>query len=263
MDLGIAGKTALVCGASKGIGRAIAEGLAAEGVELVLCARQDAALDKACEEIRKKTGARIHFKACNLTDSADRAELIKAVNEILGGVDILVHNTGGPRPSSVQDTSLDDWNTGFNQLFQMIVHLNEAFVPKMKEKKWGRVLCVTSLSVIEPIANLAISNAMRSGVTSMLKTLSDEVAQFNITVNCLAPGSIATERLEDLMEARLARTGQSKEEYLKQYIAGIPMARLGTPEEFASVAVFLASKKASYVTGSTIAIDGGKRRATY
>src|SRR5581483_4712696 len=201
MDLGLMGKKALVCGASRGIGRAIAEGLAHEGVELVLCARQDAALAKAAEDIRQKTGARIHFRTCNLTEPDERNTLIAAVKDFVGDVDILVHNTGGPRPSSAQETTLDDWKSGFSQLFEMIVHLNEAFLPKMKEKKWGRILCITSLSVIEPIPNLAVSNAMRSAVTSMLKTLSDEVAHFNITVNCLAPGSISTERLQELMEA--------------------------------------------------------------
>jgi 3-oxoacyl-[acyl-carrier protein] reductase len=133
----------------------------------------------------------------------------------------------------------------------------------MKEKRFGRIICVTSLSVMEPIVGLSISNSIRSAVTAMLKTLSDELAPFAITVNCVAPGSIATERLNELMSARLAKTGQTKEEYVKEYLKAIPMGRLGEPHEFGSVVAFLASTRASYVTGSTIAVDGGKRRSTY
>ena len=263
MDFGIKGKKALVCGASKGIGKAIALELAREGAEPILCARQGKVLEEVASEIRKETRATVHHHACDLTSSTERDQLIKSVKEKYGGVDILVLNTGGPKPSSAMETTLDDWESGFSRLFQMTAQLNEAFLPHMKEQNWGRVICVTSLSVLEPIANLAVSNAMRSGVTSMLKTLSDELASSNVTINCLAPGAIATERLEELMQARIAKTGQSKEEYLKSYLAAIPMGRMGTPEEFAAVAAFLCSDRASYVTGSTICIDGGKRRSTY
>lgn len=263
MDFGIKGKKALVCGASKGIGKAIALELAREGAEPILCARQDKVLEEVASKIRKETKATVHHQASDLTSSEERDALIKTVKEKHGGVDILVLNTGGPKPSSAMETTLDDWESGFSRLFQMTAQLNEAFLPHMKEQKWGRVICVTSLSVLEPIANLAVSNAMRSGVTAMLKTLSDELASFNVTINCLAPGAIATERLEELMQSRIAKTGQSKEDYMKSYLAAIPMGRMGTPEEFAAVAAFLCSDRASYVTGSTICIDGGKRRSTY
>jgi 3-oxoacyl-[acyl-carrier protein] reductase len=133
----------------------------------------------------------------------------------------------------------------------------------MKEKRFGRILCVTSLSVQEPIENLAISNAVRAGVTGMLKTLADELAAYEITVNCVAPGAIATDRLNDLMSARIAKSGLSEEEYMANYLQAIPMGRLGSPEEFAAVVTFLASSRASYITGSTISVDGGKRRSTY
>lgn len=263
MDFGIKGKKALVCGGSKGIGRAIALELAREGVEPIICARQNNLLEEAAAFIREETGVHVRHKSCDLSDARERDALIKSIDEEMNGIDILVLNTGGPQPSSALNTTASEWEKGFNQLFQMIVHLNSGFIPKMKEKKWGRIVCVTSLSVMEPIANLAISNSMRSGVTAMLKTLSDELASHNITVNCLAPGAIATERLEELMEARISKTGQSKEEYMKQYLSAIPMGRMGEAEEFAAVAAFLCSQKAAYVTGSTIAIDGGKRRSTY
>ncbi len=262
MDLGIKGKKALVCGASKGIGRAIALELAREGVDPILCARQNDLLEETSAFIKKETGVNVHHISCDLSSVEERNNLIKFVED-QNGIEIMVLNSGGPKPSSALSTTLDEWEKGFNQLFQMIVHLNSAFIPKMKEKKWGRIVCVTSLSVMEPIANLAVSNSIRSGVTAMLKTLSDELAQFNITVNCLAPGAIATERLEELMEARIQKTGQSKDEYMKQYLSAIPMGRMGDAEEFAAVAAFLCSQRASYITGSTISIDGGKRRSTY
>jgi 3-oxoacyl-[acyl-carrier protein] reductase len=252
MDLFIKGKKALVTGGTKGIGRAIAQTLAAEGAQVLSSAREKADL-----------GSGIEVFPCDLTEVESRKALIEQTKKVLGAVDILVHNVGGPAPSDVLSTSAEAWRSGFERLFQSVSHLNEAFIPGMRERKFGRVICVTSLSVVEPIAGLAVSNALRSAVTAMLKTLADEVAADGITVNCVAPGAIDTERLKSLMQARIARTGQSAEEYEKQYLSAIPAGRLGTPEEFASCVAYLASRQAAYITGSTIAIDGGKRRSTY
>ena len=174
-----------------------------------------------------------------------------------------MHNVGGPKPTDTAHTSADDWQAGFEQLFQSVAELNSAFLPGMKERNFGRVLCVTSLSVMEPISGLAISNSLRAAVTAMLKSLASEVAAHNITVNCVAPGAIATDRLTDLMAARMVKSGQSEEEYNRDYLASIPAGRLGTPEEFAAVVAFLSSVQAAYITGSTICVDGGKRRSTY
>jgi 3-oxoacyl-[acyl-carrier protein] reductase len=262
MDLGLRGKKALVTGASKGIGQAIVKALCTEGAEVVATSRNKANLD-ALAAMLSRRNANFFTTSCDLSLSDSRKELIDYTKAKLGSVDILVHNVGGPRPTSVQDTTLSDWQAGFDQLFQSVVELNSAFVPAMKEKRFGRILCVTSLSVQEPIENLAISNAVRAGVTGMLKTLADELAAYEITVNCVAPGAIATDRLNDLMSARIAKSGLSEEEYMANYLQAIPMGRLGSPEEFAAVVTFLASSRASYITGSTISVDGGKRRSTY
>lgn len=263
MDLGINGKKALVCGGSRGIGRAIALALAKEGADLYLCSRSEDSLKETKEHLEKESSSQIFTRAVDLASQKDREALIEDVLAKFGKVDILVNNTGGPKPSTPEETSLEDWQKGFDQLFQSTAHLTNAFLPSMKENKWGRILTVTSLTVQEPVKTIAVSNAIRSAVTSMLKALATDVAPFNITVNCIAPGAIKTERLDQLMEARIKRSGQSKEEYEKEYLSQIPMARLGRPEEFGEAAAFLCSQSASYITGSTICVDGGKRKSTY
>jgi 3-oxoacyl-[acyl-carrier protein] reductase len=265
MDLGIAGKKALVCGASKGMGRAIAAALAREGSHVFMCARSQDELNEAAEHVRSLAaqGAKVEAFPCDLSTDSSRRDFCNKVLRQSNGIDILIHNTGGPLPSTAEETTADAWQKGFESLFQSVVALNQAFIPSMKERRWGRIINVTSLSVIEPIPNLAVSNAIRSAATAMLKTLSDELAPFNITVNCVAPGSISTGRVEELIEARAKKNNVSFEQYHEEYIKAIPMGRMGTPEEFAAVVAFLVSESASYVTGSTIAVDGGRRRSTY
>jgi 3-oxoacyl-[acyl-carrier protein] reductase len=263
MDLQITGKKALVCGASAGVGKAIADGLAAEGADVFLCARNEEALKKLCSDIQQRSKVRAEYYAGDLSEQSARDGLFARAKEKFGSVDILIHNTGGPKPTHAEETTIEQWQQGFDSLFKSVVDLNSKFLPAMKQQRWGRVISTTSLSVIEPIAGLAVSNGIRSAVTAMLKTLADEVASHNITVNCVAPGAIATGRIEDLIEARAKKANVSTEQYHTDYIKAIPAARLGTPEEFAAVVCFLASERASYITGSTISVDGGKRRSTY
>lgn len=263
MDFGIKGKRALVCAASRGLGFASAKALAEEGVDLVISARDEEKLKAAAAELRKVSHAKIEYIACDLASAEDRKNLVEFTHEKLGGVDILIHNVGGPKAQSCEKTSTADWQEAFDKLFQPIVELNEKFLPGMKERMWGRIITVTSLSVIEPIANLALSNGIRSAVTAMLKTLADEVATSGVTVNCIAPGLIRTARTEDLMEARRKVTGQSAEEYLVDYVSTVPAKRMGDVDEFGAVAAFLASAQASYITGQTICVDGGKRRSVH
>jgi len=263
MNLEIQGKRALVCAASKGIGRGIAEALVCEGAELFVCARDENRLSQTVHDLQEKTDRPVYYQMCDLTDSNDRESLIRSVNNAFEAIDILVHNVGGPASSTVQETALGDWQQGFERLFQSVVHLNQAFLPSMIERRWGRIIAVTSLSVLEPIPDLAVSNAMRSAMTSMLKTLADEVARYNVTVNCVAPGQIQTDRTEERIQAQLARHGGERAAVLSEYARSVPAGRLGNVSEFGSVVAFLASERAAYITGSTICVDGGKRRSTY
>ena len=259
MDLGLKNRKALVCGGSKGLGLAIARHLAGEGAQVILLSRDKNSLESACASIGPPAG----FVACDLTDNQSIAEAIAQTKQKYGNPDIVVHNVGGPTPSLAEETGIEQWSLGFNRLFLTVAQLNQAFLPAMKEQKWGRILTVTSLSVLEPIPFLAVSNVMRSASTALTKTLADEVAKYNITVNCIAPGMIATDRTDELLAARIAKSGQAKEDYLDGLLKTIPAARLGSPEEFGAVACFLCSQQASYITGSTICVDGGKRRSTY
>ncbi len=263
MDLGIKGKRALVCAASKGLGKAAALALATEGVELFICARDEAALSATAEEIRSKTGASVAMLPCDLADFAQREKLIIQIQETYGGLDILVHNGGGPKPTKVEETSVAEWEKGFQDGFMSIVHLNQAFLPGMKAQQWGRIVAITSISVVEPIANLAVSNSIRAAVTGMLKTLSDEVASQNICINGVAPGVIHTDRTEGRIQHQIQQKGGTRQTYLDEYVQTIPAGRLGRPEECGDLIAFLCSEKASYITGSTFLVDGGKRRATY
>lgn len=263
MDLGIKGKRALVCGASKGLGYASAEALAAEGVDVMLLGREDGSLKAAAERIQASTGVTPKWQVCDLLSADSRKELVEKVAAESGGIDILVHNVGGPKASTVEDTNIDSWQEGFDRLFKPVVELNQAFIPGMKERKWGRVVTITSLSVMEPIAMLSISNAIRSASTALSKTLADEVAKHGITVNCVAPGLVQTDRTEELIKARIEKSGQTREQHEADTFKNIPAGRFGQPAEFGAVVCFLCSDKASYVTGSTICVDGGKRRSTY
>lgn len=263
MDLGLKGKRALVCGGSKGLGYASAEALAQEGADVLIIGREEDSLKSAVEKMKSKGSGEICWASCDLLSHDSRQTVVNHVQKSWGSLDILIHNVGGPKPSTVLDTTIEAWHEGFDRLFLPVVDFNRAFLPGMKEKNWGRIITVTSLSVVEPIAMLSVSNSIRSASTSMSKTLSDEVAKFGITVNCVAPGMIQTDRTEELTQARLAKSGQSREEYESEMYKSIPAARTGTPEEYGSVVCFLCSKQASYVTGSTIYVDGGKRRSTY
>lgn len=263
MELGIKGKRALVCAASRGLGKAIALSLAAEGAHLFLCARDKDALSQVAREAEQSSGNPVYFQTADLSHDRSRQSLIDEVMSAWQGVDILIHNTGGPPSSSAEETTLAEWEAGFHQLFQSTAHLNCAFVPAMKERRWGRICAVTSSSVLEPIASLAVSNAIRSAVTSMMKTLADELAPYGVTVNCIAPGMIYTDRTEERLSALAAKGKGTKDEIMANWTKAIPAGRLGTPKEYADAVAFLCSQNASYITGSTICVDGGKRRSTY
>jgi len=253
MDLLIAGKSALVTGASKGIGFAVAGALAAEGVRLVINARDAGALGEAAERLRA-VGAEVHPVAGDVSQAKQIKALLSAAKEAVGDVSILVANAGGP-PTGPAET-LDDaaWAQGFELTLMSAVRLARGVVPAMKLAGWGRVVFVSSLSVKEPIANLTLSNAFRSGVTAFARTLANEVAEHGVTVNSVAPGYTLTERLDELFADDYARA---------RLVSTIPAKRFGKPEEIASAAAYLCSAQAGYVTGQMLLVDGGMVGATY
>lgn len=251
MNLQIAGTTALVTGGSKGIGFAIAEGLAAEGVRLVLAARDERGLAAAAERL---AGTNVVTIAADVSSAKGVRDLVEAAQARAGALDILVANAGGPpagTPSQLDDGA---WARAAELTLMSAVRLSRAVLPGMRERGWGRIVNVTSLSVKQPIAELALSNALRSAVTAFARTLANEVAAEGVTVNNVAPGYTATERLEELFADDYARA---------RLVSSIPAKRFATPEEVASAAVYLCSRQAAYVTGQTIVVDGGTVASTY
>ena len=253
MNLGLDGKVALVCGASRGIGRAIAEELAAEGASLALCSRDAETLGATAEAI----GPDVLGVPADLSVPGEPTRVAEAALERFGRVDVLVANTGGP-PAGTHDTlTLEDWDRATALLLRSTVELAAAVLPGMKERGWGRILAVTSVAVKQPVDNLMLSNSLRAAVTGFVATLAREVAPDGITVNTVLPGYTATERVTELNKANAEREGVDPAEIQARLEASIPMGRLAEPEEFAALAVFLASERAGYITGGAFAVDGG------
>lgn len=253
MDFKLRGKLALVTGGSRGIGFAIAQGLAAEGARVALSARDEQQLGQAVERLRLAGGEAFGL-AADVSEARHIASLLERLRERAGEPDILVVNAGGPPAGRAETTGEDAWRKGFELTLMSYVRLAQAVLPAMKAKGWGRIIGVTSLSVKQPIANLALSNAFRAGVTGFAKTLSSEVAAHGVTVNNVGPGYTATERLEELFADEAAR---------QDLLGRIPARRFAAPEEIAAAAVFLASEQAAYLTGQTLIVDGGMVGATY
>jgi 3-oxoacyl-[acyl-carrier protein] reductase len=256
MDLGIKGKTALVLCAGGGLGRAISVALAREGVAVAVADSDEEALTASVAQI-KGAGVCALRGVVDLNDTAALRSFVTRVSQELGGIDILVNISGGPPPSKAENVSPEQWNKHFQAMVVSMIHVTDLVLPGMRAKKWGRIITSASSGVLAPIPNLGISNTLRSALVGWSKTLASEVADDGITVNIVIPGRIATGRIQRLDEARAAREGKAVEEIVSLSTSSIPMGRYGKPEEYANVVAFLASDKASYVTGSMIRVDGG------
>ena len=262
MDLKLNGKRALICGGSSGLGRAVATALVAEGAHVALLSRDAVKLQAAADELNASGPGRAVIVPADMSDHASLLAAVDAAEQQLGGpIEILLNNTGGPAPSGVQGLDPDLWRTQFEAMVLSVFRLTDRVLPGMKAARWGRILNVASTSVVEPIANLGVSTALRSSVAGWAKTLAVEVAGDGITVNTLLPGRIDTPRIAQIDAATASRTGVSAAEARASSEKTIPVGRVGTPQEFGAVATFLASPLASYVTGSLIRIDGGAVRA--
>lgn len=258
MHMGLSGKVAWVTAASKGLGYASALGLAREGCDLAICSRDEAAVQRAAEAIRQETGRSVLAIQADVTRKEEVDRFIEAALARYGGVDILVSNTGGPPAGMFMDFDDAAWQGAFESLLMPAVRLSRAAIPSMKERGFGRILYVTSGAVKQPIPNLILSNALRSAVTGLMKTLSAQVGRDGITVNSVAPGRVHTDRIDALDGLTSKATGKALDEIRADWSGKIPLGRYGTPEEFGNVVVFLASQAASYITGSNIMVDGGQ-----
>ncbi len=257
MDLGLKDRVALVAAASRGLGRAVAEELAAEGASLILCARGEASLQQACEAIRQQSGVALLPVVADLSVPADVERVVAAGRERFGHIEIVVTNVGGPPAGTFDTLSREDWEAATRLLLTSVLEVTRLVLPDMKARGWGRLLNITSIAAKQPVANLMLSNSLRAAVTGFARTLADEVAAFGITVNNILPGYTRTERVEQLAETIAAREAIPVAEVRTRWEAEIPMRRLGEPREFAALAAFLVSERASYITGSSIAVDGG------
>ena len=260
MDLGLKGKTALVLGGSKGLGRGVAVALAGEGVAVAILSRGQEAIDKTVADITAGGGRAIGVAA----DLADWPAVERAANSArdqLGPIDILLNNSGGPPPSRVIGVAPEIWEQQFRAMVLVFFRLTELVLPDMRKRKWGRIINIASESVIQPIAQIAISNTLRSAVIGWAKTLAGEVAGEGITVNTMLPGVFETDRVLQVQRATSAQQGITMEEFAKRAVRTIPVGRMGQPSEFGAMAAFLASPLAGYITGSMIRLDGGSIRS--
>ncbi|MBI5030354.1 MAG: SDR family oxidoreductase [Chloroflexi bacterium] len=263
MDLGLKGKVALVAGASKGLGKAVALGLAREGAHIAIISRDQNRIEAAAKDIRDTTGAQVLAIVADVTRAEDIQRSVDETVKRFSTLHILVTNAGGPPPAAFMSLTEEQWQSAINQTLMSAVRLSRAAIPFMQKQKWGRILHLSSYSVKHPIENLMLSNSIRSAVVGLSKTQAMELSKDGILVNSILPGWTMTERVDQIMNDRAARNNASVRDETAKIEKEIPMGRMGTPEEFANVVVFLASECASYVNGVALAIDGGATRTAF
>jgi len=252
MDLEIAGKTALICASSGGLGKATAVELIKANANVIICGRTEESLETTQRELQSIGAGEVIGVVADVAQEKGRESILDAALKTFGHVDILVTNSGGPPPGRFEDHDMQAWDDAYNLLLKSSVAMIKGVLPGMKAQKWGRIISVTSVAVKQPVANLILSNALRAGVTGMLKTLANELGEYNITVNSVMPGYTRTDRMQKLLDANPAFGSLVKE---------VALGRIGEPEEFGAMVAFLASARASYITGVSIPVDGGAIKA--
>jgi 3-oxoacyl-[acyl-carrier protein] reductase len=257
MDLGLKNKVALVAASSRGLGRAVAEELANEGASLILCARDAQALDETQDAIVRGNATQVLAVPADVSMASDVKRVVDAGIERFGQIDILVTNAGGPPAGTFEQVTPEQWEQAVRLTLFSAIELARHVLPGMKAQGWGRILNITSIAVKQPVENLMLSNSLRAGVTGFARTLANEVAAAGITVNNIMPGYTRTERVEELATMMAEKQGISSAEFKARWEQEIPMKRLGEPREFAALAAFLVSERASYITGTSIQVDGG------
>ena len=257
MDLGLKNRVALVAASSQGIGRATAEGFGAEGCRVAMCARNRQTLQAAAETIRKQYNTEVIAEAFDVTDAAAVKSFVTDVAEKFGGVDICVTNAGGPPAKGFLDTTLEEWQRALEMNFLSTVYFAREVIPHMQRKHWGRIVTITSITTKQPVTDLVLSNAARAAVVGLVKSLANEFGKDGILVNNVGPGFTATDRLKELAKVRASTSGKSEQQIFEGWAADAPLQRLGEPREVAETIVWLASERASYITGQTVLVDGG------
>ncbi len=261
MDLGIEGRVAAVGGASSGLGKAIAWALAREGARVAICARGAEQLERTGAALERAAGSPVFTHPCDLATEAGPQEFVEATVKEFGRLDILVTNAGGPPATTSSQTPPEAWAQALELSMLSAIRMSQAAIPYMRRQLWGRIICITSISVKSPLPAMVLSNTVRPGVVGYAKTISQEFAADGITVNVICPGYMATDRVSELAETRAAHSGQTIEQVMAGLVANIPAGRMGDPKELGDLVAFLASQRAAYITGTTIQIDGGYLRS--
>jgi 3-oxoacyl-[acyl-carrier protein] reductase len=261
MDLRIAGRVALVCGSSRGLGRAIAAALVEEGCRVALNARTPEPLRRTADELRRHAAADVVPFPADVSAPAQATALVERVHHELGSVDILICNAGGPAAAPFVDIPAESWQAALELNLLSTVHLCRAAVPLMRRRAWGRIVCLTSVAAKQPLSGLILSSTARAGVLGFAKNLADEVAMDGTTVNVVCPGYMRTGRVEELAATRAAQSGRRTEEVLAERLGDIPLGRMGEPDELAAAVAFLTSEPARYITGAVLQVDGGFTRS--